>query len=89
MATGTSQSSMVLWDLRGLELPTLYSTPLAQASPEQHTLVAGLLRISGLPASLRPILELLHALLIRRFRYDIQLDDLPQIQPGEFDILLD
>lgn len=89
MATGTSQSSMVLWDLRGLELPTLYSTPLAQASPEQHALVAGLLRSSGLPAHLRPILELLHALLVRRFRYDIQLDDLPQIQTGEFDILLD
>jgi WD40 repeat protein len=89
MATGTSDSAMLLWDLRASQLPALVAAPLASVSPEQHTLVSALLRCPGLPPALRPTLDLLHALLIHRFRYDIQISELPHIQPGEFDILLD
>jgi WD40 repeat protein len=89
MATGTSDSSMLLWDLRMLDLPDLVDLPLAKATPDHLAAINTLLGSPTLPAALQPPLNLLKALLIRRFRFDIQVDDLPQIQPGEFDILLD
>jgi len=89
MATGTSESSMLLWDLRALDLPDLVDLPLSKATPEHLAAVTGLLSSPGLPIALLRPLELLKALLLRRFRFDIHLDDLPKIQPGEFDILLD
>jgi WD40 repeat protein len=89
MATGTGDSTMLFWDLRILDLPDLIELPLGQARPEHMAIVAGLLAAPALPERLRRPLELIKALLTRRFRFDIHLDELPQIQPGEFDILLD
>jgi WD40 repeat protein len=89
MAVGTTASTVQLWDLRVLALPRLFDLPLANAVHEHLGAVTSLLHSSALPAHIRPTLELLACLLRRRFRFDIQLDELPQIQPGEFDILLD
>jgi hypothetical protein len=89
MAVGTSHSTVQLWDLRVLDLPRLFDLPLANALHEHLSAATSLLRSSVLPSHLRPTLELLACLLRRRFRFDIQLEELPQIQPGEFDILLD
>jgi WD40 repeat protein len=89
MGSGTGDSTMLFWDLRILDLPDLIELPLGQARPEHMASVAGLLSAPELPERLRRPLELVKALLIHRFRFDIHLDELPQIQPGEFDILLD
>ena len=51
--------------------------------------MTGLLRNPAVPFGLKQTLQLAEALLQRRFRFDIQVDDLYQIQPGEFDIILD
>ncbi len=89
MATGTSESAMQLWDLRVMDLAPLYEQPLEKARVDYMAAVSGVLASPTLPVPLRRQLELLKALLQRRLRFDIQLDELPQIQPGEFDILLD
>ena len=89
MATGTNHSAMILWDLRAQDLAALYSLPLAAANLEHLASVLGLLESTDLPAPLLPVLQLLKLLLQQRFRFDIHIDELPQIQPGEFDILLE
>jgi WD40 repeat protein len=89
MATGTGESSMLLWDLRVLDFPTLIDLPLANANADYLAVVTGLLNSPNLTTPLRQVLKLLKALLLRRLRFDIQIDELAQIQPGEFDILID
>ena len=89
MASGTNESTMQLWDLRVRDLPDLIERPLASAQPTQLAAVTGLLQSPEIPPGLKQTLELAEALLQRRFRFDIQVDDLYQIQPGEFDIILD
>ncbi len=89
MACGTDESTMQLWDLRIRDLPDLIDRPLSTSQPTQLAAVTGLLRNPAVPGSLKQTLQLAEALLQRRFRFDIQVDDLYQIQPGEFDIILD
>ncbi len=89
MACGTDESTMQLWDLRIRDLPDLIDRPLSTTEPTQLAAVTSLLRNPAVPIRLKQTLQLAEALLQRRFRFDIQVDDLYQIQPGEFDIILD
>ncbi len=90
MATGTDESTMQFWDLRVRDLPDLIDRPLANARPAHLAAVTALLLHSAdAPTSLRRTLELAEALLQRRFRYDILVEELYQIKPGEFDIILE
>jgi hypothetical protein len=89
MATGTSDASLVLWDLRVLDIPDLFSQPLATANHDQISNVLALSEYNTLPEPVRNGLRFLRLLLQYRFRYDIQIEEAPIIQFGEFDILLD
>lgn len=89
MATGTSDASIVLWDLRVLDIPSLFSQPLATATHEQISTVLALSEYGTLEEPVRNGLRFLRVLLQYRFRYDIQVDEAPIIQFGEFDIMLD
>ena len=42
MATGTNEASLVLWDLRVLDIPELFSQPLATATHDQVSTVLAL-----------------------------------------------
>jgi WD40 repeat protein len=89
MATGTSDASLVLWDLRVLDIPDLFSQPLATATHDQISNVLALSEYHSLPEPVRNGLRFLRLLLQYRFRYDIQIEEAPTIQFGEFDIMLD
>ncbi len=89
MATGTSDASLRLWDLRVLDIPDLFSQPLATASHDQISTIMALSAYGTLPGPVRNGLQFMRLLLQYRFRYDIQIDEAPVIQFGEFDILLD
>lgn len=89
MATGTNQAALVLWDLRVLDIPDLFAQPLATASHDQVSTVLALGEYDSLPESVRNGLKFLRTLLQYRFRYDIQIEEAPLIQFGEFDIILD
>lgn len=89
MATGTSESSMVLWDLRVLDIPSLFTQPLATAAHDQITTVMALSAYNSLPEPVRNGLRFLRVLLQYRFRYDVQIEEAPIIQFGDFDILLE
>ncbi|MDR3577284.1 MAG: hypothetical protein P4L50_25770 [Anaerolineaceae bacterium] len=89
MATGSSESHLILWDLRVLAVPAMLSQPLAQSRPDQLAVINSLIESKHLPGELERTLEFLRILIQRRFRYDIQVDDIPTIQMGEFDILID
>ncbi len=89
MATGTNQAALVLWDLRVLDIPELFAQPLATASHDQVSTVMALGEYDSLPEPVRNGLKFLRTLLQYRFRYDIQIEEAPLIQFGEFDIILD
>ena len=89
MATGTSQAAMVLWDLRVLDIPSLFSQPLATATHDQVTTVLALSAYQQLPEAVRNGLTFLRLLLQYRFRFDVHLEEAPAIQFGEFDILIE
>lgn len=89
MATGTNDASLVLWDLRVLDIPDLFSQPLATASHDQVSTALALGEYNSLPEPVRNGLHFLRVLLQHRFRYDIQIEEAPLIRFGEFDILLD
>ena len=89
MATGTSDASIVLWDLRVLDIPSLFTQPLATATHEQISTVRALSEYHSLPQPVRNGLRFLRVLLQYRFRYDIHVDEAPIIRFGEFDILLE
>lgn len=89
MATGSSDSSMRLWDLRAPRLAEMLQKPLASLVPGDMSLIAAYYAEPTLPQALRASLSLMYALLEHRFRFDVELGELADIQPGEFDILID
>lgn len=89
MATGTGESTMILWDLRAMELPGYFSQPLAAARSSQMQVVNALSALQTFPEGVHNALLFLRCLLQRRFRYDIEISDMPSIQVGEFDVLID
>lgn len=86
MATGDSDATMSLWDLRVMDVPLLLNRPLGQERPGQLGAVTALATSDRLDPRARNAFAFLEALLRHRFRYDIHLDDAPAILPGEFDI---
>jgi WD40 repeat protein len=89
LATGTNDASLTLWDLRVLDIPGLFSQPLATATHDQIANVLALSEYGSLPEPVRNGLKFLRLLLQYRFRFDIQIEEGPIIRYGEFDIVLD
>lgn len=89
MATGTNDASLVLWDLRVLDIPDLFSQPLATATHDQIANVLSLSEYGSLPEPVRNGLRFLRLLLQYRFRFDITIEEGPIMKYGEFDIILD
>ena len=86
MAVGDSDASMSLWDLRVLDVPLLLARPLAKAVPVHLAAVRALGGDQNLPARARDSLRFVECVLRHRFRYDIEIDEMPAIRLGEFDI---
>jgi hypothetical protein len=87
MVLGDSDKTMSLWDLRVLALPDLLSRPLATALPVHLAAINALADAPDLPEGLGPVLRYTRTALQHRFRYDIEVDELPPaIRAGEFDI---
>jgi WD40 repeat protein len=86
MAVGDSDASMSFWDLRVLELPALFTRPLARAVPAHLPAVSAVVQDERLEARVRNGMRFVQCLLQHRFRYDIEVDELPTIRVGEFDI---
>jgi hypothetical protein len=86
MAVGDSDASMSLWDLRVLDVPALFTRPFAQAWPAHLPAVVALTDDASLPPRVGEALRFIECVLRHRFRYDIEIDELPEIQMGEFDI---
>ncbi|HKQ72792.1 MAG TPA: hypothetical protein VJ810_03625 [Blastocatellia bacterium] len=86
MAIGDSDASMSLWDLRALDVPMLFVRPLVKAVPAQMAVIRALAESAKLDPQAQRALKFLECLLRHRFRYDIEVDEVPVIQAGEFDI---
>jgi WD40 repeat protein len=89
LATGSSEAELILWDVRVLDIPSLLSQPLARSKPDHLAVINSLIESKHLPAELEGALDFLRILIQRRYRYDIEVDEIPTIQMGEFDILID
>lgn len=88
MATGANDASLRLWDLRTLDIPALFSQPLATATHDQIATILALGEYETLPQPVRNGLHFMRLLLQYRFRFDILVEEAATIQFGEFDILL-
>jgi WD40 repeat protein len=86
MSTGDSDASMSLWDLRVLDVPMLFTCPFAQASPDHLITVNELAAHSRIDPTVRRSLTFIQKVLQYRFRFDIEIDEVPAIKAGEFDI---
>ncbi|HMD88672.1 MAG TPA: hypothetical protein VKF38_05875 [Anaerolineaceae bacterium] len=89
MATGSNEAELILWDLRILEVPSLLSQPIAQLKPDHLAVINSLIESKQINPELERTLEFLRILIQHRYRYDIEVDEIPTIQMGEFDILID
>jgi len=90
MALGDSNAALSLWDLRVLDVPRLFTRPFAQSVPDD---LAALQALTGngtvLPARVRNVLGFMEAILRYRFRFDIEIGEMPVIKVGEYEIELD
>jgi len=86
MAVGDSDASMSLWDLRVMDVVMLFARPFAQAVPIHLAAVSALVQSANLDSRVRHALKFMECVLRHRFRYDIEIDEVPTIKPGEFDI---
>ena len=89
LAVGSGDGGIQLWDLRVLELAGYLSEPLSVYPPDLLAALRVLLDYANLPSAISPALEYIRLMLQRRFRFDIQIDQLTTIRPGEFDIIID
>jgi WD40 repeat protein len=89
MSTGDSDASMSLWDLRVLDIPMLFTRPLAKALPDHLVTINELAANSKLDPSVRQSLTFIQRVLQYRFRFDIEIAEIPRIKVGEFDIEID
>ena len=89
MATGTSEAALRLWDLRVQDIPDLFAQPLANTTHDQMESIIALGEYITLPEAVRNGLKFLRLLLQYRFRFDIRIAEIPAIQYGEFDIVLE
>ncbi|MEU2061253.1 hypothetical protein [Streptomyces sp. NPDC013455] len=94
LAVGYDAGYTDLYDLRTWALPSLMTKPLVTSVPADLGVVAGAKAAPDLPPAARPVVDLLHALLEYRFRFDIELGDLGDpgelaaLTAGEYDISL-
>lgn len=86
LATGHHDNSLTLWDIRVLDVPRLFAIPLATASPDQLIAIQELAVHSEIPPRVQRSLLFMQRVLQYRFRFDIEIGDLPSIKVGEFDI---
>jgi len=86
MAVSDSDGFVSLWDLRTLDVPLLFTAPLAKTVPDHLAAVQAAKQIADLSDKLRRALELLERVMQYRFRYDIEIGEVPTIKVGEFDI---
>ena len=86
LATGHHDNSMTLWDIRVLDVPRLFAMPFAAASPDQLMAIQELAVHADIPPRVQRSLLFMLRVLQYRFRFDIEIGDLPSIKVGEFDI---
>ena len=85
-ATGNQDDSMTLWDMRTLDVPRLFTLPFAKTTPDQLAALQQFAGDSALPAAVRGALRFMQAVMRHRFRFAIEIGDIPDIKVGEFDI---
>ena len=92
MAIGHADSTVSLWDLRVLDLPSMLEQPFDLATPNQLAALWGLLQNEQI-ATIEEMGKAVHNALVfsslvlqHRFRFDIEIDAVPEIKLGDFEI---
>jgi WD40 repeat protein len=89
LATGDSDASMALWDLRALDFPELVRSHFSKFSTRQQEIVHSLVDSTEIPPDLVRLARFMDLAIRFRNRFDIQISDAPAMKAGEFDILVD
>jgi len=89
LAAGAGDGSITLWDLRALELIDYLAEPLSTYPLNLLAALNVLLEHAVLPSTIQNALEYIRLVLQHRVQFDIQIDQLTTIRPGEFDIIID
>lgn len=88
MALGNADASISLWDLRPLQVPDLFTQPLALATPNHLAALRLLIDQPQIPVELKHAMRYIEGVLRFRFRFDVEVSAAPEILPGEFEIEL-
>ncbi|HEY8478615.1 MAG TPA: hypothetical protein VIL71_02185 [Spirillospora sp.] len=86
LAVGDAAGHADLFDLRVREMPEILRRPLVDLVPRHLGIVGSVL--ASCPRPVKAALQLLHACLEHRFRFDIEIGDAVQLTAGEYDISL-
>jgi len=89
MASGDSNASVTLWDLRVLDLPRLASQPFSACTVRDMATIHALAGDPDLPIAGQVAAKFMDCALQYRNRFDIQIADVPTIRIGEFDIIVE
>jgi WD40 repeat protein len=89
MVVGDSEAELSFWDLRGLDMQDLLSHAFAQASVSIMPMLSMMVKNEGLSSAARASLRFADCILRHRFRFDIEIGEVPSIMVGEFDIEID
>src|SRR5690606_6027995 len=89
-AVGHRDGRVELFDLRVRELPEIVAGPVSGLTPRHLSIVATALTHTGplMTSATTTTLELLHACLEHRFRFDIEIGDAAPLVAGDHDISL-
>ncbi len=86
MVLGLSETAFALLDLRFLALPWLFAQPLARLGPDETARIRWLAGQTHLLPDVQRALQFAAHILHYRWRYEIELEQAPELVAGEFDI---
>lgn len=89
MVLGNSESLLSFWDLRGLDIQWLLTSSFGEVSLTDLPVLDMALRNEVLPDRAQATLKYAECILRHRFRFDIEVGEVPSIMMGEFDIEID
>ncbi len=88
-ATGTKTAHTILWDFRPNQVRHFLKRPLSEISNHHWAVLKFIQTHSKLDPTIRTILSYCNRILEHRYQFDIELDAIDALSPGEYDIELE
>lgn len=88
-ATGTKTAKTILWDFRPNQVKQFLKLPISEISNPHWAVLKFIHKQTNVNQSTRNILAYCNHILEHRYKFDIELDSIDALSPGEYDIELE